>query len=64
MKQEIKNLTIYGNRNDAFMNGNGDMFFIIDGGFFCCSENDEIFEILLNEGYDNYSESDYAFIKK
>jgi hypothetical protein len=52
MTTQIKNLTIYGNLNDAYENGKGDRFFIIDGGYFCCSEWDEIFEILLDAGYE------------
>jgi hypothetical protein len=59
---QIKNLTVYGNRSDAYENGNGDRFFIIHGGFFCCSENDEIFEELLNDGFE-WSTENGAWIK-
>lgn len=58
----INKLTVYGNLNEAWKNSNGDLIFIINGGFFVCSEHDEISEILIESDLFKYENG--AFIKK
>lgn len=62
VNETINKLTLFGNLNDAFENSKGDVIFLIDGGFFVCSDHDEICEILIDSDLFEYKNG--AFIKK
>jgi len=51
MKTSIKLPKSYQSKDDAFQFGEGDNFFILENGeFICVSENNPIFEEMINAG--------------
>lgn len=47
----LKKVNWYSSKNEAFQNGTGDNFFLVEGFWTCISENDPIFVELKNSGY-------------